>query len=140
MNKNSNKEIMKRSHLRNKFLNTTSDIDRKAYNKQRNICATLIRQETKNFYSKLKTRDIIDNKPFSKKVKPFFTDKTQTKSNITLIGKKIVSSEGEKVIESEEIIPQDKAIAEVLNKFSINIVPNLKISMENDFDTNFLKP
>ena len=41
--------------------------------------------------------------------------------------------------ESEEIISKDKAITEVFNKFFINIVPNLKIPMENDFDTNFLK-
>ena len=33
INKTINKEIMKRSRLRNKFLNTKSDIDRKAYNK-----------------------------------------------------------------------------------------------------------
>ena len=66
MNKNINKEIMKRSRLRNKFLNTNSDIDRKAYNKQRNISVTLIRQEKKNFYSKLKTRDVSDNKTFWK--------------------------------------------------------------------------
>ena len=38
INKTINKEIMKRSRLRNKFLNTKSDIDRKAYNKQRNLC------------------------------------------------------------------------------------------------------
>ena len=34
MNKKLSKEIMKRSHLRNKFLNTRSKLDRKAYNKQ----------------------------------------------------------------------------------------------------------
>ena len=34
MNKKSSKAIMKRSRLRNKFLNTRSDLDRKAYNKQ----------------------------------------------------------------------------------------------------------
>ena len=34
MYKKLSKEIMKRSRLRNKFLNTKSDIDRKAYNKQ----------------------------------------------------------------------------------------------------------
>ena len=55
---------MKRRSLTNKFLNTKSDIDRKAYNKQRNICVTLIRQEKKNFYGKLKTWDITDNKTF----------------------------------------------------------------------------
>ena len=36
MTKTLSKEIMKRSRLRNKYLHTKSDIDRKAYNKQRN--------------------------------------------------------------------------------------------------------
>ena len=34
MNKKLSKEIMKRSRLRNKFLNTKSDLNGKAYNKQ----------------------------------------------------------------------------------------------------------
>ena len=41
------KEIMKRSRLRNKFLNTRSDLDRKAYNKQRNYVVSLSRKEKK---------------------------------------------------------------------------------------------
>ena len=41
MNKKTNKEIMKRSRLRNRFLNTKSDIDRRAYNKQRNLYVKL---------------------------------------------------------------------------------------------------
>ena len=45
INKKINKEIMKRSHLRNKFLNTESNTDRKAYNKQRNLCVSLTRSE-----------------------------------------------------------------------------------------------
>ena len=47
INKEIKKETMKRSRLRNKFLNTKSDIDRKAYNKQRNLCVSLIRSEKK---------------------------------------------------------------------------------------------
>ena len=43
MNKKLSKEIMKRSHLRNKFLNTKSDTDRKAYNKQCNYVVSLPR-------------------------------------------------------------------------------------------------
>ena len=39
------KEIMKRSRLRNKFLNTKSDIDRKAYNKQSNYVVSLLRKK-----------------------------------------------------------------------------------------------
>ena len=89
INKKINKEIMKRSRLRNKFLNTKSDIDRKAYNKQRNLCVSLIRSEKKNFFSNINTCGITDNKTFWKTVKPFFTDKIKTKSKITVIEKKL---------------------------------------------------
>ena len=49
-----------------------------------------------------------------------------------------MSNQGDKVIETEEIISEDKAIAEVFNNFFLNIVPNLKISIENYFDTSFI--
>ena len=42
------RRIMKRS-LRNKFLNSKSDTDRKAYNAQRNLCVSFIRQAKKQF-------------------------------------------------------------------------------------------
>ena len=70
---------MKRSQLRNKFLNTKSDIDCKAYNVQRNLCVTLIIQAKKRFFSNLDTCDITDNKTFWKTVKPFLTDKVKIK-------------------------------------------------------------
>ena len=81
---------MRRSRLRNKFLNTKSGIDRKAYNKQRNLCVSLIRSEKKNFFSNINTSDMTDNKIFWKTVKPFFTDKIKTKSKITLLDKKCI--------------------------------------------------
>ena len=62
INKKINKEIMKRSRLGNKFLNTKSDIDRKAYIKQRNRCVSLISSEKKNFFGKFNMSDIADNK------------------------------------------------------------------------------
>ena len=40
---------MKRSHLRNTFFNTKSDIDRKAFKKQRNYVVSLLRKEKKEF-------------------------------------------------------------------------------------------
>ena len=64
-----------RSRLRNKFLDTKSDIDRRAYNKQRNLCVSLIRSEKKNFFSNINTSDITYNKTIWKTVEPFFTDK-----------------------------------------------------------------
>ena len=90
INKKIKKEIMKRSRLRNKFLNTKSDIDRKAYNKQRNLCVSLVRSDKKYFFSNINTSDITDNKTFGKTVKPFFTDKIKTISKITLIEKSIL--------------------------------------------------
>ena len=56
MNKKLSKEIMKRSRLRNKFLNTKSDIDRKAYNKQRKYVVSLLRNEKKTFIAILMLR------------------------------------------------------------------------------------
>ena len=55
-------------------------------------------QEKKNFFNNISTRDITDNKTFRKTVQPLFTDKIQTKSEITLIEKKVVSREGQEQI------------------------------------------
>ena len=55
IDKNINKQIMKGSRLRNKFLNTKNDVDQQAYNTQRNLCVSLIRQTKKQFFSNLNT-------------------------------------------------------------------------------------
>ena len=132
MNKKINKEIMKTLRPRNKFLNTKSDTDRKAYNKQRNLCVRLIRSEKENFFSNINTSDITDSKIYCKTVKPFFTDKIKTNSKITLIEKKVVSQEGQKEIVSEKIITEVHTMAQVFNKFFINIVSNLEISADHE--------
>ena len=67
INKKINKEIMKRSRLRNKFLNTKNDIDKKAYNKQRNLCVSLIKSATKNFSGNINASDIIEIPVFKRK-------------------------------------------------------------------------
>ena len=114
---------MKRPRLRNKFLNTKSDIDRKTYNKQHNLCVNLIRSGKNNFFSNINTSDIKDNKIFWKSVKSFFTDKMKTKPKVTLTEKNVVvSREGQ---------------GEILN-FFFNIVPNLKIFTDHSYDTDFL--
>ena len=79
---------MKRSRLRNKFLNTKSDIDPKAYNTQQKVCVSLIRQAKKQFFSNLDTNVFTENKTFWEILKPFLTEKIKTKSKITLIKKK----------------------------------------------------
>ena len=85
MNKKLSKEIMKRSRLRNKFLNTRSDLDRKVHNKQRNHIISLLRKGKKQFYSILNTNNSTESRTFWKTVKPFLTDKTNKTSRITAI-------------------------------------------------------
>ena len=72
MSKELQKEIMFRSKLRNKFLQTKSLNDKKAFNKQRNKCVNLLRQTKKKYYSNLQIKDVVDNKKFWKCVKIFF--------------------------------------------------------------------
>ena len=74
INKKLSKEIMKRSRLRNKFLNTKSDIDRKTYNKRLNYVVSLLRNEKRYFYSNLDTRVVIDNRTFWKTVKQLLSE------------------------------------------------------------------
>ena len=62
----------------------------------------------------------------------------KAKSKITLIEKKIVSQEDQEKIVSEKIIREDQAVAEVFIKFFISIVPNLKISTDHGYDTDFI--
>ena len=64
MNKKLSKEIMKRSRLRNKFLNTRSELDRKAYNKQRNYVVNSLRNVKKEFYGNLNTSVLTENRTF----------------------------------------------------------------------------
>ena len=71
MNKTLQKEIMKRSRLRNIFLKTKTEADKRAYNKQRNHCVSLTRKTIKDYYSNLDEKCVIDNKKFWKTVTVF---------------------------------------------------------------------
>ena len=108
MNKKLSKEITKRSRLRKKFLNTKCDIDRKAYNKQRNYDVSLLRNEKKNFYSSLDTKAVTDNRTFWKTVKPLLSEKVTKHSKINLV-------------EDDKIISRDDQIAKKFSEYFINI-------------------
>ena len=70
MNKRLSQEIMKKYRLRNKFLNTKSDLDKKVYNKQRNYVVSLLRKK-KEFYGNLKAIVLTGNRTFWKLLNPF---------------------------------------------------------------------
>ena len=88
MNKELRKSIMLRSKLKNKFNLEKTEVARKKYTKQRNICTNLLRAAKRNYYEKLNPSIISDNRSFWKRVKPLFSDKSVLNDNITLIDDK----------------------------------------------------
>ena len=102
------KKIMKRTRLRNKFLNTKRDIARRAYNKQCNYVVSLLRKEKKDFCDNLDISKVTDNRVFWKIVKPKISDKVKIRSKITLV-------------EDDKILSQDAEIAKTFNEYFINI-------------------
>ena len=78
--------------------------------------------------------DVTGNKTFWKTVKPLLTDKVKTKSRMTLIEKKYKDNSTEY---SEEIISDDNKVAEVFNKFFVNIVPDLKVPANLNCNKDF---
>ena len=85
-----------------------SNIDRKAYNKQRNYIVSLLRNEKNNFYSNLDTKVVIDNRTFWKTVKPFLSEKVTKHSKINLV-------------EDDKIISRDEQIAKKFSEYFISI-------------------
>ena len=130
------KEVMRRTRLRDKFINSKTDADRIAYNKQRNYCVSLIRKGKKAYYSNLNIRDVTDNKTFSRKVKPLFSEKETLQTKILLVEKRNDLSDPEISSEVEKVISEDMEIAETFNEFFVNIVPSLKISQKENYETD----
>ena len=87
MTKSLRKEIMLRSRLRNKFLKTKTEESKQLYNKQRNLCVTLLRKTKRNYFSELDNRILEDNKNFWKTVNPLFSEKPYQKKSIIIISK-----------------------------------------------------
>ena len=114
---------MDRSRLRNRFLKTRSNEDKKAYNTQRNYCLTLVRKAKKDYYNNLDHENVTDNKTFWKSIKPFFSEKGSTHNKITLV-------------EQGLILDKNDNATEVLNKFFINVVSNLNIPKYHDKSVN----
>ena len=57
---------MLRSRLRNKFLKTKTEESKQLYNKQRNLCVTLLRKAKRNYFAELDNRILKDTRNFGK--------------------------------------------------------------------------
>ena len=78
---------MHRSRLRNKFLRERTKESKVAYNKQRNICVSLLRKSKRDYFANLDTKIMKGNRKFWKTVNPLFSGKCYSKESISLISK-----------------------------------------------------
>ena len=84
MNKFLFKAIMVRTRLRNIFLKNRSEENKISYNKQRNLCVTLLRKSNREYYQNLSVENVCDNKKLWKVVKPLLSNKIMSSEKITL--------------------------------------------------------
>ena len=92
------REIMKRSRLRNNFLQKKTEEICKLYVKQRNKCVSLWKKAKKVYHQNLDEKNVIDNKKIWKIVKPLLSDKSVSREKINLMeDEKMLTSESETV-------------------------------------------
>ena len=114
MSKTPRKDIMKRSKLRNTFNKKRSSENWRSYKRQRNVCSNILKSTKKTFFETLSTNEITDNRKFWKTIKPFFTDKCKTTSNIILT-------------EKNETLNDNKNISNIFNEYFTNITKGLNL-------------
>ena len=125
---------MKRSRLWNNLLKNRVRENKTLYTKQRNYCISLLKKSKNKYFRNLNEKDILNNKPFWKKITALLSNKVMTTDRINLSEK----------VESLKI---DLEKAEVLNKFFSNIANNLEISkypkyvsfIDNNKDQSYIK-
>ena len=118
MNRTLCKAFMLRTRLKNRCDKNRMADNWDAFRRQRNFCVKLSRKAKRDFYNQLDISEVTDNKKSWKTVKPFISDKSCSKSRITLIEEgKIVSNESE--------------VAETFNNFFVTITDALGI-VENE--------
>ena len=75
MTKYLRKETMLHSRLRNKLLKTKTEEFKQLYNKQRNLCVTLLLKAKTNYFAELDNRILKDDIKFWKTVNSLFSEK-----------------------------------------------------------------
>ena len=111
---------MHRSRLRNKFLRERTKESKVAYNKQRNICVSLLRKSKRDYFANLDTKIMKDNRKFWKTVNPLFSEKSYSKESISLINKDGLITENEDLAKTFNIF-----FSIIVNKLGIEHVPDI---------------
>ena len=85
MKKSLSKAIMLRARLKNIFLKNRSEESKINYNKQRNLCVTLLRKGKREYYQNLGVENVCNTKKFWKIVKPVLSNKIMSSEKVTLV-------------------------------------------------------
>ena len=96
------------------MLKKRTEATKAAYNHQQNICVSLLRKSKRFYFENFNVKLVRDNKKFWKNVASLFSNEIKSKERITLI-------------ENENIISNDKKVAETSHKFFSNVVKCLNI-------------
>ena len=75
---------MKRSKLRNKYLRERTNEAKSVYNKQRNLCVSILRKNKGDYFGNLSYKIVTDNEKFRKTIGPLFSEKAFRRECITL--------------------------------------------------------
>ena len=75
--------MMLRTKLRNKFLQQKTTEARSAYNKQRNICESILRKAKRSYFENLDIKNLSDNRKLRGTVKPLFSNKVRSNDYTT---------------------------------------------------------
>ena len=84
----------------------------------RTINRSLVRKAKKNYYNNLDQKNVLHNKYFWKTIDPCFLNKRASSSRNSLI--------------EEDIVQDNKEIANIFNEYFVNIVENLIIPQYKD--------
>ncbi len=115
MNKDLSKAIKTRSRLKKIADKTQKEADIKKYKSQRNLVVKMNRKLKRDFYKSVDPKKINTDTKFWKMVKPMF-------SNVNPMEQKII------LVEGEEILTKDEAVAECLNTYFVNITDSLNLN------------
>ena len=119
MNRTLCKAFMLRTRLKNRCNKKRTADNWDAFRRQHNFCVKLSLKVKRDFYNQLDISEVTDNKRLWKTVKPFISDKSSSKSRITLI-------------EEGKIMSNESGVAETFNNFFVTITDSLGIVKNGD--------
>ena len=123
VNKELRKAIMERSKLKSSWLKDKQNDNKKTlYHRQRNYCLSLLRRTKKKYFADLKVNKVTDSRKFWKTVKPFFSNKSSKRMKYTLV-------------ENDNIVNEEKKVAEIFGDFYSNIISNLDLPVPPHLNT-----